>query len=77
MFVPQLIAKIIWDDRIQPDKKYPWGGISDRTIGVRYNFVQKDLWKKEYNGFLSFSRNLCGKDFFSGINNGKLQYLNT
>jgi hypothetical protein len=49
--------------KIKPNLKYPMGGISKRSMIVRYNLLMTNLWKKEYLGYLSFSRNVCGSDF--------------
>ena len=53
--------------------KYPLGGISARSVQIRYNFV-KQIWKKPYLGFLTFTKFSCGNDFITAINDGRVTF---
>ena len=50
------------------------GGKSARTWGVRYNFIQKNLYSKPYLGYLTFSKNVCGKNFQLALETGAVRY---
>ena len=50
------------------------GGRSARTLGVRYNFVQNNLWSKKYLGYLTFSRSMCGRKFMLALEEGRVTY---
>ena len=54
--------------------KYPLGGTSNRTAQIRYNFVSSGIYSKTYLGFVTFTRNMCGKDFIERLADGRVTF---
>ena len=59
--------------KVNSNSKYPLGGISARSVQIRYNFVEP-IWKKSYLGFLTFTKFMCGADFITAINDGRVSF---